>query len=279
MFIALELPPLKSKGIFGAIHNILKGPKARLDEAEALNARFLILRAFTKNNAPQWEEIARLAGRFADQVLLPDGIQPPEDSGITGIRCPRFEEQVLLRTACKIIELTRMPMYRRVAGLIDGGGDYTELLFELLHHYTSVRVVTDNMKKYAAAAEKMMERLGAPVLVGDRLSMLGECVLVLAPGSVHCDHGERPPCLTLVGNGSLPPPGWDVVTGLEAMPPELADCCPAGISLHRFAGALFEYCDLSPSDFAAVEMLHNYKNVDLMEVVRAVIYAAGVPRL
>lgn len=280
VFVALEFIPQIYKGIFGEIISILNRPKARLEDATVWGVRFGVIRAPVKNTQPSWEEIAALAGRFADRILLPDGVTPPEDSGIAALHSPRFEKKVLLSTACEIIRLTRMPMYRRVMGIIDLDAEHTDLLYDLLLHYTSVRVVTGNPERYAKAAEEMMDRLGAPVLVGERLSMLSECVLILAPGCGGWPSGDQLPCPVLASEYFGLPRGWDVINRLETTPPqELIDCCPQGITPHRLAGAVFETSNGFSGDYIGRKVLHNGKNADLMEAVRAVIYGANISYL
>lgn len=272
MFVALELTEQKNKGIFDPIFNILTKPKAHLDEAEALGAPFGLIRAAARQGVPDWGRIEALADRFADRMLLPDGVIPPEDSLIAGLRCPRHEKRVLLETACALIQRTRMPMYRRVLGLIDEEGDHADLLYPLLRQYTSVQVVTRNTAGYTAAAEEMMERLGAPVQVGTSLSLLSDCVLILAPGAAFGEEAQRLPCPVLCGDVFDPPWPCRRITALEAATfPELDQCCPQGISPHRLAGALYEYCDVDTGSYVARKMLYNSRLTDVADVVRALL--------
>lgn len=278
VFLALELVESKQKGIFGFLSNILTKPTATWEEAEACGVRYGLVRApRTRTAEPNWTAIAQLVGRFADRVLLPDDLVLPPQSPLAPFCCPRFEQKVLLATACEIIKRTRMPMYRRIVGLIDPDGDYTDYLPVLLRHYTTVRVITENLQEYERAAAEMMDQLGAPVLIGTAPSILAECVLVVAPGRTFNDAGTTLPCPVLAGEQFDPPFRCHLISGLQAGgSPELAAQTPSGISPHRFAAALYEDSGVLPTGgFVAGKMLLDYKISDLPEVVRAVMQAAG----
>lgn len=292
VFIALELVEQNRTGIAGRLRRglaRLARPRLAPEEAEALGARYLLLRAPTSGEGPDWAAVAAAAGRFVDRMLLPDGLEPPAGSGIRPVRCPDFAVRVLLATACEIIRRTRMPMYRRVLGLIDPDAAYCHLLAPLLHHYTSVRVVTGKPWIYEAAAARVLAELGAPVLVGETLT--ADCVLALFPGGAGQfpggagqfpggagDFRVAAPCPVLVGPGCAPSSEWgphlvrDLLSDpIPVLADEVAARSPAGIAPHRFAAALCDHAGVAPNAFgnlAAQSLLHNRRPRDLEEIVR-----------
>lgn len=270
MFIAITAA--ESGRIFGGILNILTKPKARIEAREALGAAYGVIVAGLPMRAADWRRVASLAGRYADRVLLPVGLEAPPP--IAPAAFPRYERRVLLQTAIEIIKRTRMPMYRRVAGLVDTTGEHADFLYALLHHYTSVKVVTKQPTLYEAQAERMMAELGAPVMLRDDYSSLNDCVLIIAPDGV--DTNEKLKCPVL----SIKPPGEnqhsDFITDLRvAAPPEVLPLCPDGIEPHRFVAALYEYCGVEPSGFVAGRMTFRSREEDLSRVVLAVMEASG----
>jgi hypothetical protein len=184
---------------------------------------------------------------------------------------------VLAETAAEIIRRSRMPMYRRVLGLIDRDGGFTDLPLGLLRHYTSVKVVTAREDLYEAVAEAAMEELGAPVMVGSTLSLLTDCVLILAPGPAMGEEEGSYPCPVLAGEGFKPSLPCDLISDPEpAVSEELRGCCPPGISPHRFAAALFEDSGLVTVEFAAAKLRLCWRQAKTEEIVKYVTERAGI---
>lgn len=276
MFVVLELAERKNRGIISSVLNMLTRSKAGLIEASAFGARYLQLTAPARDGLPDWDEVAELSGRLSKRMVMPDGLTPPPDSPIRPLACPNYEKRVLLETACELVKRTRMPMYRRSLGLIDPDGLHADLLFELLKHYTSVRVVTRSIDTYRQAADDMMERLGAPVRMGSSLSILDGCVLILAPGAAFGEGGGKYPCPVLAGSVFTPAVHCGLITGLR--PPvsaELRGQCPPGIEPHRFAAALYEDQGVETGGYIARRVLYDYRETGLDDAVKEVMRASG----
>lgn len=273
MFVALTAA--ESGRIFSGILNILTKPKASIEAREALGAVYGVIVAGLPMRAADWRRVAELADRYADRMLIPDGLEPPPP--IARAVFPRYERRVLLQTAVEIIKRTRMPMYRRIAGLVDMSGGYADFLYPLLRHYTSVKVITGRPALYEEQAERMMRELGAPVMVCENYSSLGDCVLIIAPdgiGTGATDGGIKCPVLS-VRPPSENRPG-DFITDLRvAAPPEILSICPCGIDPHQFMAALYEYCGVESVGFTAGRMMFRYREENLTRVVAAVMEASG----
>lgn len=270
MFVALTAA--ESGRIFGGVLNILTKPKARIEAREALGAVYGVIVAALPLRAPDWRRVAALADRYADRMLLPAGLEAPPP--IAHAAFPRYERHVLLQTAVEIVKRTRMPMYRRVAGLVDATGEYSDFLYPLLSHYTSVKVITKRPALYEAQSERMMRELGASVMLRDDYSSLDDCVLIIAPDGV--DTRERLKCPVLSGKPPAENQPSDFITDLRvAAPHEVLRLCPEGIEPHLFFAALYEYCGVEHAGFVATRMMFRYREDDLSGVVRAVMEASG----
>jgi hypothetical protein len=241
-------------------------------------AQYLLVEvAVSERGALDWREIERELASFAGRVLFPDSLEVPEDVGLRPPRCERFGRAVLLRTACEIIVRTKMPMYRRILGLVDNTGEYADFLYDLLKYYTSVKVVTQAADVYTDAAQDVMERLGAPVFVGAQLESLAECVLILAPDPANLPASFRPECPVLTGSDTLfAPGGWDIFSSLRVrLSGEALAGVPPGISPHLLAGALYEWEGKLVTELVAGKLLYNCKNASLAEAAEIVSRRAG----
>lgn len=274
MFVALETTGPGPNGIFGGILGILTKPKARLETRKVLGAVYGVIIAAEPSRAADWRRVAELAGRYADRVLLPDGIDA--SPVVSEPAFPRFERLVLLKTAVELIKQTRMPMYRRVAGLIDEDGRYADFLFPLLHHYTAVKVLTGRPGHYSEEADRMMEELGAPVILCEDYSALTDCALIIAPdGIAFC---EKLCCPVLSKKPPKTRQESEFITDLTVIPePELAAACPVGIDQHKFLAALYEYCGVEAASRPAGMVTWRYARAGLGEVAKDVRRAAGGP--
>lgn len=272
MFVALEIAGQKNSGIFGSVLNILTKQKARIEAHQIFGASYGVISTPPLSRPSDWNKIASLSDRYGDRLLLPAGLIPPPP--LKAAVFPRYERLVLLKTACEIIKRTRMPMYRRIAGLADEHGEYADFLYPLLQHFTAVKVLSKNTLLYAAQAEKMMEELGAPVLLREDISAFSDCVLMIAPEGVSLTQRLRCPVLS-----KSPPkreqPG-DFISDLRAIPSaQLAAACPAGIDPHDFSAALYEYCGVDSINFLAGQLQINCRQADLVQAVKTVMFASG----
>jgi hypothetical protein len=274
LFIALELKPQRA-GIIPRLSDILTRPKARLAEHAAFGVRYLRLTAPIKKGGVNWREVEELAGRLSGRLLLPEDIKLPEERPrLAALPCPRYERRMLADTAALIIRRTRMPMYWRVLGLIDRDGAHADLLPGLLRFYTSARVVTAREDIYGAAAEQMMEELGAPVLVGGSLSLLADCVLILALGPAVGEEGAYP-CPVLADHAFQPRLPCDLLRDPEPeITRELLASCPPAIPAARFAAALYEDAGAEACGFPAVRIRLCSRRAELHEVVQYVMKSA-----
>jgi hypothetical protein len=277
VFVALELIDREIGGLLRKIRERLVRPVMWLDAEECLGGRYAVLHVETSGGKIDWEAVERICGSYAAKLLLPENLELPTGGRLRRLSLQRFGEQVLLKTACELVDRTKMPMYRRVLGLIDPAGSYTDMLSGLLKHFTSVKVLTEETQIYREASDRMMEELGAPVLLAEDFGSFRDCVLVVAPAAVYTDKEASLPCPVLCGDSFVAAGRFECISGLEATVREpVRACCPRGILLHDFAGALYECCGVDASDFLPESLLYNYRLTDMDEAVAAVARLAGL---
>jgi hypothetical protein len=277
VFVALELIDRENGGLWQKLRARLVRPTMWLDAGECLGGRYAVLHIETSGGKIDWEAVERICGSYAAKLLLPENLEPPTDGRLRRLSLRRFGEQVLLKTACELVARTKMPMYRRVLGLVDPAGNHASLLPGLLRHYTSVKVLTEETQWYRDISDQMMEDLGAPVLLAEDFGSFRDCVLVVAPSAVYTDREAALPCPILCGDAFVAAGRFARISGLQATVREsVRECCPRGIRPHDFAGALYECCGADTSDFLPESLLYDYRLTDMAEAVAAVARLAGL---
>ncbi|MCL2033919.1 MAG: hypothetical protein FWG94_04220 [Oscillospiraceae bacterium] len=269
MFVVLEVATENRGGFMGRIFKSAPHAETRA----AFGARYGAIVSRPPLKQSDWERILALAGRYADRLLLPANITPPQ--AITKPRFLQYDNTVILKTAVEIIKLSRMPMYRRTVGLVDLKGGYSGFLYPLLHHYTSVKVLTGNSALYENESAKMMYELGAPVSLAEDYTAFSDCVLILAPDGIETSESLKCPVL------SRKPPSRqqfsDFITDLKVVPPAgfASQDFPEGIDKHDFLAALYEYCGVLDVCFPACRMIFKYRECEVLEVVSAINKISG----
>ncbi len=272
MFVALEVASAGSTGIFEKFFNIITRRKTQFSYRECLGASYGVITVMPDDplKAATWRRIAKLAGRYGDRLLPPRGVEAPFP--LSEPVFPRFECATLLKTAIELINLSNIPMYRRVAGLVDYAGEYTDFLFPLLHHYISVIVSTSRKELYAAESARIFEELGAPVTIAGEHASFDECALIIAPSDQTGTGfaGTKTPVLCLKAGDF----GGLCISDLRsAAPAGLA--CPNGIEPRKFIAALYEFCGVEELAQPASQVLLGNSYASLAEAAFAVRQFAG----
>jgi hypothetical protein len=239
LFACLELIPPTPQGIRGLFSPT--PTRTELFSARVLGAEFLRLEAqVNRRGKPDWDAVARLVRPLTPYLLAPAGCQPPKHLGFAPPVFTAFERRVLLQCACDLINGSPVPLYRRRLGVYDPAGEWAEELLYLLHYYTSVRVVTQNLRAYQMAADLAMEELRALVLLGEEPSDFSDCILLLCPGDVAQPLPLLPACPVLAGGIFADFQGCNVFSAprVSATLPQISQL-PRGSDLHTFAGAVF----------------------------------------
>jgi len=270
VFSVLELiEPHRGECLSAKMRRILKRPKVDPVPFEIKGAGFTIIRAeLLSDGQPDWEEIAWVAKEYSRWIILPQNLSPDfaVGSGIKVFSTAQFDKEVLLKTVCRMLHFSQIPMYRRVVALLDDSGEHADMLFSLLHYCTSVKVVTRDLGLYEQSANKMMEKLGAPVFVSDVMSGLYDCVLALSPGNFSSGEDVSIPFPIAITEKSTLKlhRNCNMFTGLKAALPE--GCSPPGeIDPHSLAGALYTLSGAGFIDPIAHNMLYSNRYVNIAQ--------------
>lgn len=279
MFACLKVIPRASRGVWQGLLGSFLRPRTELYSARAFGVEFLLLEAETgKRGEPDWEAALELIHPFTRCLLTPEGYSIPAGLGLEAPLFADFEQRVLLKAACDLIDDRRIPLYRRILGLYDPEGAFAGELTRLLRHYTSVRVVTQALSRYQAAAHSALEELGAPVLLGQDPSDFSDCALLLCPAAPPAPLPLSPACAVLAG-GCFPggaPMAFSAPRVL--MSPAEAAGIPQGISSHLFAGALYHHNRIEVAGLRAGLLSAGGRTVTLHEARELLIHTIAHAR-
>ena len=265
MFIVLQIERSQRTGVVGRLMDRLQHSRISEQSLEVMGGRYKQL-CWRGASRPDWEEITTACFRYQNRVLLPQGITLPEGVLLEAPALPRFRRAVLIQTACAIAERSKLPLYRRILGIIDDTGAMAAELPLLLRYYSCVRVVSHRTALYARESERMMHELGAPVLVGCEPDSLRDCMLVLSAGSQR-NVGIKAPLLC----ADTASEGFPCISSLQITPPDVVvKACPEDISLNTFAGSLYEFSGVRGYNLVAGQMLCDYRRSSITEAVNAV---------
>lgn len=275
LFVALETIGERRRGVTGAVRGFLARITQRpaIELRQAGDAQYLALRVSLESDI-DWAAIQQLAGRYAKAMLLPDTLQPPEDCGIARLHPERYENAVLLHTACDMVTRSRMQLYRRVLGFVDANGEHADMLGELLKYYSSVHVFTFREEYYFSVSANIMEQLGAPVIIVDTLRALDHCAVTVvadAPPELALSEFAMLRCPVVYAAAAGVIRGSSTVTALRPSPPEwVQESCPAGIDAAEFAAALYERCDVTTLPLQASTALLDGQSAAMGDIIDAV---------
>jgi len=243
-----------------------------------LGAEYLRLEAqVNRRGRPDWEAVARLVLPLTQYLLTPAGYQPPAHLGFAPPVFAEFERRVLLQCACELVGDSLMPLYRRRLGIYDPQGELAGNLYFLLHHYTSARVVTQNVEAYRKAADLARKELGAPVLLGEEFTDFSDCVLLLCPGDVTRPLPLLPACPVLAGGVFADFQGCNVFSSprVSASLFQIAQL-PRGSDFHAFAGAVYHSYGYWLPDLRVGRLLINGKESLPEEAKHILLREAGL---
>ncbi len=205
---------------------------------QACGARFLLIEAERdKKGQLDWQAIRRIACGESGRMLLPRGIQPPENSGIRPFRGDALQRELMAVSAHQLLRLAAIPPRFVRAAVFDPNGRYAPLATALLPFAADVRVVTRRPAAYAAQERLAMEGYGAALPVTSDFRALDGTTLILAPDGMQ---SVRPRVRGLILSG-LPERQPDLVGGyVPEVPRDCLEALPEGCDVWEFLSGLYE---------------------------------------
>ncbi|MCL2507664.1 MAG: hypothetical protein FWF05_00665 [Oscillospiraceae bacterium] len=227
MFVILQIGERK-KDVLSRLKERFSPEEPGLSKIAVRNgAPFFILRVRRRKDGVPWAEVKSAAGKGAARMLYTSDDRPPESMKLRAFEPDRLPFWGIWNSAAGLLKNSGVNPPELRLGIVDCEGELCGELSRAVMLASVVRVVTRKTRLYEAAAEKMMERYGASVLVGSDEAFVENCNFVV-----------RKEGLAIGGHGSS-----CAVTGSGfELPAEYAGLRPENVDETLFACALYECC-------------------------------------
>lgn len=183
-----------------------------------------------------WREIRRVAGSEASRLLLPEGICPPENSGVSSFSGQALRQELMRQTALQLLR-TVPALPRQTVVVYDPQGRHPSLADDLISLAADIRIVTARPAAYEEARERAMAQHGACLPVTDDTACIGGAALVLAPDGIGPDV-PSPRGWILSGADGIRP---HTITGyIPAVCEAYMDTLPPGCDIWDYLAGLYE---------------------------------------
>ena len=180
-----------------------------------------------------WKKLEQCMGILRKDVILPDGVILPSDSGITEFVADIFPRILLMNSAVKVLEGTR----QKSLIVFDERCIYRDYMKKLVRNFERIRVVTPIAHEYDAVSVELMENFGFSLEVSDKPSYKADVIISFEWGvplyfSGKVFTGER----RFLMNAKVYS-GGDI-----DLPEEYEKIRPEGVDKLQFVSALYEKC-------------------------------------
>lgn len=239
MFTVLQIEE-KTTGFFQKMRERFRPTKPFLQRVEVKSgAPFFILRLRKEKGEIPWDKVAYHAGRTAKRLVIPDGITPPEDSGISPYTPEYLPFILLFNTALKGIKKDLSEPNLRRMTVIDKRGILARHIEKAVDYVGEITIMTDNRERYEAVAEKILKDTGAVIRLVEEPDTFANYLIAedirnfSTQAKVYCLNHEEVKAEDIIRFENI------------SLPPEYEELRPVSISAITFASALYEMCGVT----------------------------------
>lgn len=167
-------------------------PTVHSEFVKAGSGRYLKITAYTgKNGIPDWGAVRRAAGTEAGRLLLPRGIKPPPDIGITPFAGVELARKLMELSAAAMLKIVAINPRMVKISIYDLQAVMPDLPLTFLPYASDIRVITLRPERFARSQFEAMHQSGAVLTVTGDLAALSGSLIILAPDGLPRDYGQR----------------------------------------------------------------------------------------
>ena len=233
------------------------------------SGRYLRINAEKGHNGQlNWNLIQQAAGRETGRLLLPRGLNPPENSRILPFEGHALAWEMMRKTGLALLKLLAINPRLVKVSIIDPQAVLPDMTLEFFPYASDVVVVTNRPDRYTRQQYESMKRFGAVLVVTPDMGSLSGSLLILAPNGIS-DRGipftGRELILSGIKGDSLPvnlrEPEAKKAKGLidgymPHVPHSLLGAMPPGCDSGLFLAGLYELSGVKEIALQPPEFLH-----------------------
>ncbi len=197
----------------------------RIETGAGREYRHIIVEAGRKDIP--WKKVIRLIG--GEPFILPREISIPPQVPLERFVPKKLQPKLALQMLLDCLKGSWIPPSSRIVGIIDPDGEYQAAAMALAEQASTVRILTGEPEKYKVFQRQMLDLYGAPILVGDNLSFLRDCMAVYCPAPYESGEEAAPRGLFFAARQMLDLYGAPILVGdnLSFLRDCMAVYCPA----------------------------------------------------
>ena len=230
----------KISGIGQKLLDRIRPGKITCWEEQAAGCRYRRIHVVTSRRGIPWKKVASLTK--GEKILLPREISIPPGVRMEPIVPKKLQPKLALAMLLGSLEKTKIPLSARTVGIIDWQGEYQQETIALAQEAATIRVLTQHPQEYRSFQKQMLDWYGAPILVGERLESMEDCMAVYCPQEY--ENLKNSSLKGVVFAGAPVKLGGRCQILENFFPGEEIEV-PAGIHPADFFGALYEQENLS----------------------------------
>lgn len=180
MFWELEIVKTTRKGLWGRLLDIVFPIQPVVQPRTAFGStyRHMAVRQLAGGKI-NWEAVADITGNGA-VVLLPQGVELPEEIPLKEVNTKEFELQLLENTALAVLKSNQIAPAKKIVGIIDPNGENLNFAHAVVKNAAMLKVLTTSADKYERLADQMMESYGTPILLVEDEKGFEGCAFVIS---------------------------------------------------------------------------------------------------
>lgn len=225
------------------------------------NEYFYKIKMPLHKGAVPYDKLRRISSGLCDGLIFPVGFRCEDTLGIKIYSSRYFRETVLFNTAVSLIKESVFQPSETLITLVDGRGVLACEISRIVPYANEIRIITDNIRAYEFASNRIMNEYGLSLLVTDKLSSIGNEGIVIS-----CDSSFIPlyfKGLVLTAQKRFLPFAR-VLTGEGIRADEkYRELCPEGFDEEAFLSALCEVCFVKELREAEYEKLVDISSSDI----------------
>lgn len=165
------------------------------------NMSYYLIELIEKKGKVDLKILSSMIPHMSRNILIPKSIDLSEEikeNKISEHNAKLLPEKLALKAVLNISDSSRIPLSRRILGLIDIEAKYTHFVESMIKYVPTVKVLTNYPEKYDTIREHIMDTYGAPLIIDTDYNLLNGCQIIYSPEICEFNKIKQIPVITAV---------------------------------------------------------------------------------